>query len=138
VPHRLRLEITETSLVQDVESARRAISELDAEGVQVVVDDFGTGYSTLSYLQALPIKGLKIDRSFISRLVSDEKSADIVRTVLTLARDMNMYAVAEGIETEQQSAMLSALGCEYGQGYLFSRPVAGTEAWTALDAVPPH
>ncbi|MFQ5524123.1 MAG: putative bifunctional diguanylate cyclase/phosphodiesterase [Acidimicrobiia bacterium] len=136
-PHRLRLEITETSLVQDVEAAERAIRELDAEGVQVMVDDFGTGYSTLAYLQNLSIKGLKIDRSFINRLASDEKSADIVRTVLALARDMNMYAVAEGVETSQQSAMLSALGCEYGQGYLFSRPVGGREAWTALDPLLP-
>jgi len=86
------------------------------------IDDFGTGYSSLSYLHRFPLDYLKIDRSFVMRLTTDNDNA-IVRTISTLARNLGMEVIAEGIETEEQHQQLKMLGCEYGQGYLFSRPV---------------
>ncbi|HWF89895.1 MAG TPA: EAL domain-containing protein, partial [Pyrinomonadaceae bacterium] len=91
-------------------------------GVQLSIDDFGTGYSSLSYLHRFPLNYLKIDRSFVSRLTTDNDNA-IVRTISTLARNLGMEVIAEGIETEEQHQQLKMLGCEYGQGFLFSRPV---------------
>jgi len=90
--------------------------------VQLSIDDFGTGYSSLSYLHRFPLNYLKIDRSFVSRLTTDNDNA-IVRTISTLARNLGMEVIAEGIETEEQHQQLKMLGCEYGQGFLFSCPV---------------
>lgn len=121
-PHHLKLEITESVVMENAEAAALMFKQLRSLGVQLSIDDFGTGYSSLSYLHRFPLNYLKIDRSFVSRLTTDNDNA-IVRTISTLARNLGMEVIAEGIETEEQYRELKMLGCEYGQGYLFSRPV---------------
>jgi diguanylate cyclase (GGDEF)-like protein len=120
-PHCLKLEITESVVMENAEAAALMFKQLRSLGVQLSIDDFGTGYSSLSYLHRFPLNYLKIDRSFVMRLTTDNDS--IVRTISTLARNLGMEVIAEGIETEEQYQQLKMLGCEYGQGYLFSRPV---------------
>ena len=119
-PGSLRLEITESVIMDDCESARNMFQQLKALGVQVQIDDFGTGYSSLSYLQQFPVATLKIDRSFISRMPVNGKGSDIVRMIVRLAHEMGLEVTAEGVETRQQLAQLRKFGCEFGQGYLFS------------------
>jgi len=121
-PHCLKLEITESAVMENAEAAALMFKQLRALGVQLSIDDFGTGYSSLSYLHRFPLNYLKIDRSFVSRLTTDNDNA-IVRTISTLARNLGMEVIAEGIETEEQHQQLKILGCEYGQGFLFSHPV---------------
>jgi diguanylate cyclase (GGDEF)-like protein len=134
-PHCLKLEITESVVMENAEAAAQMFKQLRSLGVQLSIDDFGTGYSSLSYLHRFPLNYLKIDRSFVMRLTTDNDNA-IVRTISTLARNLGMEVIAEGIETEEQYQQLKMLGCEYGQGYLFSRPVAneGVEHLLALDS----
>jgi diguanylate cyclase (GGDEF)-like protein len=134
-PHCLKLEITESVVMENAEAAAQMFKQLRSLGVQLSIDDFGTGYSSLSYLHRFPLNYLKIDRSFVMRLTTDNDNA-IVRTISTLARNLGMEVIAEGIETEEQFQQLRMLGCEYGQGYLFSRPVAdrGVEHLLAQDA----
>jgi diguanylate cyclase (GGDEF)-like protein len=121
-PHCLKLEITESVVMDNAEAAALMFKQLRSLGVQLSIDDFGTGYSSLSYLHRFPLNYLKIDRSFVMRLTTDNDNA-IVRTISTLARNLGMEVIAEGIETEEQYQQLKMLGCEYGQGFLFSRPV---------------
>ena len=121
-PHCLKLEITESVVMENAEAAALMFKQLRLLGVQLSIDDFGTGYSSLSYLHRFPLNYLKIDRSFVSRLTTDNDNA-IVRTISTLARNLGMEVIAEGIETEEQFQQLKMLGCEYGQGFLFSHPV---------------
>ena len=121
-PHCLKLEITESVVMENAEAAALMFKQLRSLGVQLSIDDFGTGYSSLSYLHRFPLNYLKIDRSFVTRLTTDNDNA-IVRTISTLARNLGMEVIAEGIETEEQYQQLKMLGCEYGQGFLFSRPV---------------
>lgn len=121
-PHCLKLEITESVVMENAEAAALMFKQLRSLGVQLSIDDFGTGYSSLSYLHRFPLNYLKIDRSFVSRLTTDDDNA-IVRTISTLAHNLGMQVIAEGIETDKQYQQLKMLGCEYGQGYLFSRPV---------------
>jgi diguanylate cyclase (GGDEF)-like protein/PAS domain S-box-containing protein len=125
-PGSLKLEITETVLMENAELAASMLSRLRELQVDVSIDDFGTGYSSLSYLHRFPTNTLKIDQSFIRRLDAD--SFKIVQTIMTLARDLNMVVVAEGIETEPQLQILRQQGCEFGQGFLFSRPVESKKA----------
>jgi diguanylate cyclase (GGDEF)-like protein len=120
--HCLKLEITESVVMENAEAAALMFKQLRALGVQLSIDDFGTGYSSLSYLHRFPLNYLKIDRSFVSRLTTDNDNA-IVRTISTLARNLGMEVIAEGIETEEQYQQLKMLGCEFGQGFLFSHPV---------------
>jgi diguanylate cyclase (GGDEF)-like protein/PAS domain S-box-containing protein len=120
----LKLEITETVLMENCETTATTIARLGELGVELYIDDFGTGYSSLSYLTRFPLKLLKVDRSFVSQISSDPRSAVIARTVVTLAHNLGIGALAEGIETEEQLLRLRALGCEFGQGYFFSRAVA--------------
>jgi EAL domain-containing protein (putative c-di-GMP-specific phosphodiesterase class I) len=108
------------------------LSELRALGVQVQIDDFGTGYSSLGYLQKLPIDTLKIDRTFVSRIGNNGNGAEIVQTILALAHDLGMKVVAEGIETDEQLSKLKSMACEYGQGYLFTKPIDSQMASTLL------
>ncbi len=126
----LKLEITESVLIESAESAAAMLLQLKKLGVEVYIDDFGTGYSSLSYLHRFPIDALKIDRSFINRMGSYE-NLEIVQTIMTMAHNLDMSVVAEGIETEQQLIQLTQLQCEYGQGYFFSKPL-NSEAAGAL------
>ncbi len=128
----LKLELTESMIVEDAESTSAMLSELRALGVQVQIDDFGTGYSSLGYLQRLPIDTLKIDRTFVNRIGNNGSGAEIVQTILALAHDLGMKVVAEGIETDEQLTKLKTLNCEYGQGYLFTKPVDGPAAKALL------
>jgi EAL domain-containing protein (putative c-di-GMP-specific phosphodiesterase class I) len=122
-PHSLEVEITEGVLMENSEATAAALNQLNALGVQLSIDDFGTGYSSLSYLHRMPIRKLKIDRSFIRRLNDGARNREIVNTILTLSGNLGVSAVAEGVETADQLALLKALGCEYGQGYFFSVPL---------------
>jgi diguanylate cyclase (GGDEF)-like protein/PAS domain S-box-containing protein len=122
-PRCLQLEITESVVMDNAKAIISLMGQLRALGLELAIDDFGTGYSSLSYLQRFPIHTLKIDRSFISERGEDDRdNAEIVRTIILLARNMGKEVVAEGVETEEQFARLRELECGYGQGYLFSRP----------------
>jgi diguanylate cyclase (GGDEF)-like protein/PAS domain S-box-containing protein len=127
-PRRLKLEITETVLIENTEVARAMIEELGALGIEIQIDDFGIGYSSLSYLDRFPISTLKIDRSLVARIDARGEGGELVRTVATLARDLGMAVVAEGVETRVQLQQLRRMGCDFAQGYHFSVPlsVAGT------------
>jgi diguanylate cyclase (GGDEF)-like protein len=127
----LELEITESVLMDQSEGGIRTLRRLQELGVRLVLDDFGTGYSSLSYLKHLPLDTIKIDRSFVTGL-DDKADRSIVEAVLALAHGLGIGVVAEGIETETQRRQLVALGCEHGQGYLFSRPVPAVEATRLL------
>jgi diguanylate cyclase (GGDEF)-like protein len=131
-PRNLKLEITETVVMENIETATHTLEQLRALGVELSIDDFGTGYSSLSYLQRFPVSTLKIDRSFVSRMTESDGTAEIVRTVAKLAQTLGMDVVAEGVETEGQRAQLSAFECEFGQGYYFSRPMDGDAAEALL------
>ncbi len=123
-PHCLKLEITESVVMENIETATDMLRQLRALGVQLSIDDFGTGYSSLSYLHRFPIDTLKIDRSFVTRMTENNENAEIVRTIVVLAQNLGMDVVAEGVETKEQLALLRKLGCENGQGYFFSKPVS--------------
>jgi diguanylate cyclase (GGDEF)-like protein len=127
-PRCLRLEITESVVMENAEQAAHMLSQLRELGVHLSIDDFGTGYSSLSYLHRFPVTTLKIDRSFISRMGAGDENLEIVRTIMTLASNLGMEVIAEGVETKEQLAQLRALKCDYGQGYLFSRPVQSADA----------
>lgn len=131
-PEHLRLEITESVILENIDSAVVMLSELKALGLQLAIDDFGTGYSSLSYLHRLPIDILKIDRSFVMRMGKDGENAEIVRAVVTLAQSLNKVVTAEGVETQEQLNALRSLNCDFCQGYLFSQPLKGSEATTYL------
>lgn len=123
----LKLEITESILMENAEFAIVTLTQLQDLGIHLAIDDFGTGYSSLSYLHRFPIDTLKIDRSFISKIDSDGEQLAIVRTIITLAWNLGMDVIAEGVETPKQLAQLRALHCDYAQGYLFCKPVSPTE-----------
>ncbi len=128
----LKLEITESCILETVSREEKMLKQLKALGIMLCIDDFGTGYSSLSRLHEFPIDTLKIDRSFVSRIGSDNSGVEIVQTIVTLARSRGMDIVAEGIETPTQLQKLRELGCELGQGYLFSKPVDSEKATELL------
>ena len=121
-PKRLELELTETAMMQDRARAAVILKQLSELGVTVAVDDFGTGYSNLSYLIDFSFHKLKIDRSFVSRLETDQNSGAVVSTIVGLSRALGVDAIAEGVETENQATLLRAAGCDVFQGFLFGRP----------------
>jgi EAL domain-containing protein (putative c-di-GMP-specific phosphodiesterase class I) len=125
--HQLGLEMTESSLIADVTEAAKVLESLNRLGVSLHMDDFGTGYSSLNHLHSFPFDVLKIDRSFVQRMESGQQPRQIVQTILELARGLGMDVVAEGIETEAQLKLLQAMGCKYGQGYLFSKPLPAAQ-----------
>jgi len=139
----LRLEITESMIMENLDYAAQVLRRLHRLGVKIAIDDFGTGYSSLGYLTQLPIDILKIDRRFVGRLESGEGQAEIVTTIVTLAHNLGLTVIAEGLETPRQYQRLKALGCEFGQGYLIARPMdsAAAEAliaaWTDRPFTPP-
>jgi EAL domain-containing protein (putative c-di-GMP-specific phosphodiesterase class I) len=130
VPGALWLEITESTLMRDAESALSALGALRALGLHLAVDDFGSGYSSLAYLQRLPVETLKIDRTFIAGVGEQQDSTAIVDAVVSLARALRLSTVAEGIETPEQLQQLRAMECELGQGFLFG-PARPAEAFGA-------
>jgi len=127
-PGSLKLELTESVTMRDEEQTTRILSELKALGVRLCMDDFGTGYSSLSYLRRFALDILKIDRSFVSEMLNNSETQEIVKTILSLGSNLGMEVVAEGVETLEQVNLLKSIGCEYAQGYFFSRPLdsAGT------------
>ncbi|MEH1963549.1 MAG: amino acid permease [Nostoc sp.] len=133
-PSSLKLEITESLLMDNFELATTVLYQLTALNVELHMDDFGTGYSSLSYLHHLPIKTLKIDRSFVSNIGSQGENLKIIRAIVTLAHNLNMSVTAEGIETVEQLAQLKALQCDYGQGYFFLPPMQSAEVEILLAA----
>jgi diguanylate cyclase (GGDEF)-like protein len=125
-PDCLAVEITEGVIMHNVTTARALLEQLHDQGIKLYVDDFGTGYSSLGVVHQLPIDALKIDRSFITTLANDTKTKELVRTIVLMGDNLGIDVIAEGIETEQQCTELRQLGCRYGQGYWFSRPVTGS------------
>ena len=109
--------------MENIETATEMLQQLRDLGVQLSIDDFGTGYSSLSYLHRFPIDTLKIDRSFVIRMIDNNENLEIVRTIVMLAQNLGMDVIAEGVETKEQLALLRKLKCENGQGYYFSRPL---------------
>jgi EAL domain-containing protein (putative c-di-GMP-specific phosphodiesterase class I) len=119
---RLKLEITESTLMHDATGSTTTLRALKALGVELAIDDFGTGYSSLAYLKRFPVDTLKIDRSFVDGLGQDPQDAAIVRSIVALAQTLELTVTAEGIETASQESELAAIGCDLGQGYLLGRP----------------
>ncbi len=132
-PSHLKLELTESAVMENAETAILMLKQIKETGVQISIDDFGTGYSSLSYLHRFPIDLLKVDRSFVSAMEENTENGEIVRTVIALAKALNLKVVAEGIESVHQFHQLRILGCEYGQGYLFSKPLPVADIERLLD-----
>ena len=134
----LTLEVTESAMMPEPETAIKVMRQLKSLGVKLALDDFGTGYSSLSHLHRFPLDSLKIDRSFIARMMEDD---EIVHTIITLGRNMGLNVIAEGVETVEQADKLRKLGCEYAQGYFFSIPLnasAATDLLMAKQFIPPQ
>jgi diguanylate cyclase (GGDEF)-like protein len=129
---RITLELTESALVTDPDLISRTMQALKSLGTTLAMDDFGTGYSNLAYLQKLPIDVLKIDRSFVTGMLADRDKIAIVRAILSLAQALGMRTTAEGIETNDLAQTLAALGCSYGQGFLYARPLPADAAYALL------
>ena len=121
-PNRLKLELTESLLLEDKEDTIVKMTALKALGVQFSLDDFGTGYSSLAYLKRLPLDQLKIDQSFVQEMVTEPRDAAIVRAIVSLAESLELSVVAEGVETAEQRDCLARNGCHAYQGYLYGRP----------------
>lgn len=132
----LKLEITESVLMENAAVATALLQELRTRNIGLCIDDFGTGYSSLSYLHRFPINTLKIDRSFVIGMTGDDENSEIVRAIMMLAHNLGMYVVAEGVETEKHLVQLWALQCEYGQGYFFSRALDSKAAEALMATVP--
>ena len=130
-PTSLELEITETSIMENADSAVKALSAIRKLGVRIAIDDFGTGYSSLSYLKRLPIDTVKLDQSFVKGATSDPSDAALVMAIITLAHNLQLRVIAEGVETEEQHTFLRLLRCDEGQGYLFGKP-APTDAFESI------
>ena len=122
-PHTLKLEIPESGIMENPEMAERALFQLKDRNIGLLIDDFGSGYSSLASLHRFPIETLKIDRSFVTAMEKDGENIEIVRAIVVLAHNLSMDVIAEGIETQEQLAVLKELGCEYGQGYFFAKPM---------------
>jgi len=123
-PRCLELEITESTLMEDVEAAIDIMQEIKSTGVSIAIDDFGTGYSSLSYIKRFPIDVLKVDRSFVTDIPDDKNDMAITAAVIAMAHKLSLNVVAEGVETEEQLKYLRLNNCDEGQGYLFSRPLS--------------
>ena len=127
-PACIKLEVTETIMIEEPDYAQKILSSLSALGFQLSLDDFGTGYSSLSYLQKFPVDFIKIDRSFISQMLDNNECKQIVKASIDLANDMEMEVIAEGIENEQEIDELGKMHCNYGQGYFYAKPLPLSEA----------
>lgn len=119
----LELEVTETALIQNPERTSAILKKFRNLGIRIAIDDFGTGYSSLSYLKRFKVDVLKIDMSFVKDMLVDKSDDDIVKTIISLGQSMEIELIAEGIETERHQRRLLELGCRYGQGYFYSKPL---------------
>ena len=126
-PRYLALEITESAIMKNPEKASTMLQQLKTMGIPISIDDFGTGYSSLSYLKRFPVDELKIDRSFIMNIATNTDDAAIASAIIAMAHSLKLKVVAEGVETDEQLAFLSSLGCDEAQGFLFSKPVPAQE-----------
>lgn len=139
-PGRVKIEVTERLLIQQPEQAQRTLESCRDEGLGIAIDDFGTGYSSLSYLHRFPINLLKIDQSFVRAMVKEPRSLSLVRSIVGLAQGLGMTSLAEGVEGPEEARILHELGCEFGQGYHFSKPLPEAKlietlrAWKAKPA----
>ncbi len=134
LPHRLLVEVTESTMLEDAELAEVVLSELAALGPEIAIDDFGTGYSSLLYLKRYPVRALKVDRSFVAGMGVNVNDDAIVASVISLAHAVGAVCIAEGVETQEQAVALRALGCDFAQGYLFGRPMPAKQIPSALAA----
>ena len=135
-PRSLTLEVTETVMMENAEAALATLAQLKDRQLHISIDDFGTGYSSLSYLQRLPFDNLKIDQSFVAQMKPGGESLEIVRSIIALAHSFGKHVIAEGVETGEQFALLQSLGCEYGQGYFFSKPLESEVAGNFISEAP--
>jgi EAL domain-containing protein (putative c-di-GMP-specific phosphodiesterase class I) len=126
-PARLIVEITETRLVQDIDAARAILLSLRNAGIQIALDDFGTGYASLKHLRELQFNRIKIDRGFVQNIRAGD-NGQIIRAILSLSEGLGLPVTAEGVETDESAELLAGLGCEFGQGFLYSRAVEAEEA----------
>jgi EAL domain-containing protein (putative c-di-GMP-specific phosphodiesterase class I) len=139
LPHRcLTLEITESVLLQEGGTVSEELNALRRDGLRVAIDDFGTGFSSLSYLRELSADILKVDKSFVDTITTSPDQYAVVNAIVQLAHTLRMAVIAEGIETQEELDLLGSMGCEYGQGYLLSRPMSDrdTLAWPLDDTMP--
>lgn len=127
-PCAVKIELTESVLVENPQLALNFIREVRRLGIKVAIDDFGTGYSSLSYLHLFPIDILKIDHTFVANVFSDIRSREVVNAIVALSKSLNIDVVAEGVETKELEVLLLDMGCRYGQGYLYSRPITFEQA----------
>ena len=134
-PEQLRIELTESILMDDSPVVHQVLDDLKRLGVELAIDDFGTGYSSLSYLRRMPVDVLKIDRSFVGDLGRDPRQASIIEAVVNLADALGMSVTAEGIEDPDQLSFLAGTGCEHGQGFLFSRPIPADQVPAVVRAL---
>ena len=139
-PSCLSIEVTESSAMSHVKAVIAVLSELSDAGIAISLDDFGVGHSSLAHLKRLPIREVKIDRSFVSGIVDSEEDAAIVRAIIVLAKALGLYVVAEGVETYEQQALLAEMECDAVQGYLIGRPIRASELSRSLSRwiVPKH
>jgi EAL domain-containing protein (putative c-di-GMP-specific phosphodiesterase class I) len=137
-PHRIEVEITETTVMSYSQESQEVLEQLHQLGVSIAIDDFGTGYSSLSHLRQLPLSALKIDRSFVKDITTDASAATIVKTVIALAKNLGFGVVAEGVEAKSQLAFLKQHGCLYAQGYYFSQPMDAEKMSMFLDQGKPR
>ena len=135
-PSSLKLEITESAFLDDLDAAREMVEKLRIIGVGCSLDDFGTGYSSLSYLHQLMVETLKVDRSFVSRIGGGKRGAEMLHAIVSLGHSLGMDVVAEGVETRDQLSQLKALGCEHAQGFYFSMPVTAAAAERLIERQP--
>jgi EAL domain-containing protein (putative c-di-GMP-specific phosphodiesterase class I) len=124
----IKFEITETALMENPDQASNILSNMVDKGISIAIDDFGTGHSSLSYIHRFPFDFLKIDKSFVSGMEKNKEVFEIVKSVISMARALNVKIIAEGVETESQLGILKDFGCEYAQGYLFDKPLPPDEA----------
>ncbi len=133
----LTIEITESMIMENIDAALEILTQLRDMGVHIHIDDFGTGYSSLSYIHRFPVNALKIDRSFVEKMHNDDENLEIVKTIISLARNLNLELIAEGLETPDQLSQLKELNCHYGQGYFLSRPLDALTMSSWLSTRPP-
>jgi EAL domain-containing protein (putative c-di-GMP-specific phosphodiesterase class I) len=126
-PQCLALEITETMIMENVDAAVETMTQLRDMGIHLHIDDFGTGHSSLSYLHRFPVNALKIDRSFIKKLAADGSNKEIILSIISLAKSMNVDVIAEGVEMEHQLSKIKEMHCGYGQGFFFARPMSSED-----------